>query len=61
MKEIQNNILTLNFVKEKKNHKHFQKTLIYKAKQFMLTKNLKKSKHILEDSASGVQVVILDK
>ena len=39
---------------EIKDHKHLQKkNLIYKAKQFVLTKNLKKIQHILEDSASG--------
>jgi hypothetical protein len=33
-------------------------TLIYKAQQFMLTLSFsKKSVHILEDNASGVQVV----
>ncbi len=30
--------------------------MIYKAKQFMMTKNLRKGLNILEDDASGVQV-----
>ena len=34
----------------------FKKILIYKAKQFMMTKNLRKGLNILEDDASGVQV-----
>jgi hypothetical protein len=39
---------------EEKNHTHF---MMYKAKQFMMTKkNSKKSLHILEDTASGMQV-----
>jgi hypothetical protein len=42
---------------EGKNHRHFENMLIYKAKQIMMTKiNSKKSLHVLEDDASGVQV-----
>ena len=41
---------------EGKNHKHFKNTLIYKAKQKILTKKFKKNLHILKDGASGVQV-----
>ncbi len=56
MKVIQFYELTLNFVK-KKNHRHFKNKLIHKAKQFMMTNKFpKKSLHILEDGASGVQV-----
>jgi hypothetical protein len=43
-------------VKEK-NHRHSINILIYKAKQFMMTKIIiRKKLHILEDGASGVQV-----
>ena len=48
---IQNNVLTLNFVK--KDHKRFKNILIYKVKQLMLAKNLKTGSHVLEDGASG--------
>ena len=41
---------------EEKNHRHFKTIMIYKAKQFMMGKNSKKSLHILEDGTSGVQV-----
>jgi hypothetical protein len=42
---------------EKKVHRHFKNILIYKAEQFIMTKNnFKKSLHILEDNASGLQV-----
>ena len=41
----------------RKIHRHTKSILIYKAKQVMMTKKIsKKSLHILEDSASGVQV-----
>ena len=39
-----NNILMLNFVK--KDHEYFKNTLIYKAKQFMLTKTISKEVYI---------------
>ena len=46
---------------EEINHKHLKNTLIYKAKQFMLPKKkFKKSLYILEDTASSVQVDILN-
>ena len=44
---------------EGENKKYLKNTLIYKAKQFMLTQKFKKSLHILEDNASSVQVGIL--
>lgn len=59
VKVIQNNILDSSFVK--KNYKNFANILIYKAKQFMSTKNnLKKTLYILKDGASGAieQVVV---
>ena len=56
MKVIQNYALSLSFVKKK--FINIQKTyLIYKAKQLMMTKTIsRKSLHMLEDNASGVQV-----
>jgi hypothetical protein len=57
MKVIQNYPRTLNFVKKKKTRRHFKNMLIYKAKQFMMTKNnSKKSLHILEEGATDAQV-----
>jgi hypothetical protein len=56
--------LYTNFVvREEKNHRHFKNILIYKLSQanYDDQKNLKESLHILEDNASGVQVVILNK
>ena len=41
---------------EEKNQEHLKKYSYYKAKQFVMTKISKKSLHILEGSASGVQV-----
>ena len=41
---------------EGKDHKQLKNTLTYKAKQFMLTKKIKKSLNILEDGACSVQV-----
>ena len=56
MKVIQNFTLTFNFVK-KKIINILETTLMYKAKQTMMTKrSSKKSLHILEDGTSGVQV-----
>jgi hypothetical protein len=60
VKVIQNYILTLNYVKGKINHERLRNTLIYKAKQLMLTILFKKSLHILEDGASSVQVDMLN-
>ena len=56
MKVIQNYRLTLNFVKKKSIDIFKKKILIYKAKQFMMNFFFKKSLHILEDSASGMQI-----
>jgi hypothetical protein len=40
---------------EGKNHKHLKNTLIYKAKQFVLTKKIpRKNLRILEDGASSL-------
>ena len=55
MKVIQNFATTFEFC-EGKNHRHLEKKMIYKAKQFMMTKEFQKSLHILEDGARGVQV-----
>ena len=51
-------ILCINFeFCEEKNHRHFKIILIYKAKQFMMTKTNPVKVYIyLEDGASGVQV-----
>ena len=59
MKVIENYLLTLNLC-EGDNCKHLKDTLIYKAKKFMLTIVFFKSLHILEGSASSVQVGILN-
>ena len=57
MKVTQNYKLHNNFeFCEEKFHKHWNNILIYKAKQFMMTKQFKESLHILEDGASGRQV-----
>ena len=48
-------ILNLNF-RKKTNHGNFENILIYKAKQYVITKKFKKHLHILEDGASGVHV-----
>ena len=46
---------------EGKKHKRLENTLIYKAKQFMLTKKISRKVYIfLEDNASSVQVCILN-
>ena len=43
--------------RKRESHIENKNTLNYKAKQFMLTKTIRrKSLHILEDDASGVQV-----
>ena len=47
---------------EKKNHKHFKNTLIYKAKNFMLTKKISKKFYIFQKMVQvSVQAMILNK
>jgi len=41
---------------KKQNHRHSRNIMIYKAKQFMMTKHFQGSLHILEDGASGVKI-----
>ena len=45
---------------EKKNHEQLKNTLIYKAKQFMLTEKFKKNLHFLQEGANGVQVGVIE-
>ena len=60
-KVIENNILTLSLV-NKKIINIFEYILIYKAKQFMLTKIIFKKSTYLEDGASGdIEQVIVKK
>jgi hypothetical protein len=48
---------TFEFGLKKNNHIHFKKRIDYKAKQFMMTKIIpRKSLHVIEDRACGVQV-----
>ena len=64
MKVIQKIYTNFEFCEKEEDLKHLKNTLIYKASNHVDKKKIKIKKHnlhILEDNASGVQVVILNK